>query len=76
MVERLGFDVQSEVGEVPIETFVIRAHNDTAKGIAADELDTGGDQIDIPRRVGESAATFSIVRLIDDSNGFVRVMVQ
>ena len=44
---------------------VVAVLNDSTRGIASTEIDTGGDQIDIVPRVGQSAVTKSIVRICD-----------
>lgn len=61
---------------VPGQPFVVRVLNDSHKGISATEIDTGGDEISVPLRVGEDAERRSIVQVISTENGMVRFMVQ
>lgn len=49
--------------------------NDPDLGIAADELDTGGDQIDVSERISGAAETRVILRLISQDNGMLCVEV-
>jgi len=52
------------------------ADNDATTGISTDELDTGGDEISFPPRLDESAADWTIVRLINQDNGMVQLEVR
>lgn len=54
--------------------FQIRVRNSSCNGISSGELDTGGDEIAFPLRIGEAAVRRSIVALSDDSNGMTRVI--
>lgn len=56
--------------------FTLRVRNSDRDGISSDELDTGGDEISFPIRIGETASRRSLVRLLDDSNGMTRVICE
>ena len=43
----------------------VRVANDSTTGISSDEIDTGGDRIDVAHRVGVAATTRPIVRIIE-----------
>ena len=64
------------VGEVPVQTITVSVKDDSVFGIATTEIDTGGDQIDLPLRVGETAVTRTITRVISTENGMVTFAVE
>jgi len=45
-------------------------------GIASEEVDTGGDKIDVPTRLDAGMRTRTIVRLIDQDGGMMRLEVR
>jgi len=50
--------------------------DDDYGGIASSEVDTGGDRIDVPPRVGATAETRAIARVSDQDGGMIRVEVR
>ena len=55
---------------------IVRVRNASVGGISSSEIDTGGDEISVPLRIGETAVRRSVIELIDDSNGFTRFVVE
>lgn len=76
MVERQELEALSEAGDISIQGTIVRVRNDDTKGIASDEVDTGGDELSFARRVGETPQRRSIVRVLSDANGLLRLLCQ
>jgi len=76
IVERNELQIISETGEITGQAIVIRVRNDSTYGISSSEVDTGGDEISFPLRVGDTAQRRAIVRVINDSAGLLRVLCQ
>lgn len=76
MVIRDPMRIINETGDVNSKAFIVRVHNDSVTGIGSDEINTGGDQISVASRVGETAERRSIVQVLNDSAGLVRFLVQ
>lgn len=51
--------------------FEVHVANDSTTGISSDELDTGGDQIELQPRVGETARKVSIQYLNEHDSGML-----
>ena len=71
-----GREITALVNRDNAPQFVIRVKNDSSSGISSSELDTGGDEISFPLRVGEGVVRRSIVELMDDSAGMTRVICE
>lgn len=69
--EALGEDVTTRT---PVLHVTVR--NDSVAGITAAEVDTGGDRIDLPLRVGGSATTRPIVGIVRQDAGLVTLEVR
>ena len=52
---------------------IVRLLNNATTGIAASEVDLGGDKIDAPLRDGDSATTLAIKQLVNDDAGWTSV---
>lgn len=75
LVIRDPLAVAAEVGGVLVNALVVRVKN-ASDGITADELDTGSDKLVIALRSGGESSLRSIVQLLSDANGFLRLLVQ
>jgi hypothetical protein len=73
MVER---DIPEEIPgtEIVSQSIVIRVKNDSRDGIASEEVNTGGDTVEVPIRLGQKGELRRIARVISDSNGLVRLL--
>jgi hypothetical protein len=71
VANRRRADTAGEVTGVPADRMTVQAVNRAADGIASSEVDTGGDSIEIPWRIGDVAAKHRIVALPDDDAGMV-----
>lgn len=60
---------------VVIYAIVIRVEDSVTTGIAATEIDTGGDSVLVPVRIGESPVRKEIVQVLSTENGIVRFVV-
>ena len=58
-VLREGPELLAETGDLNVSAMIIRVLND-ATGIASDDIDTGGDLVRLPLRLGESVKEFSL----------------
>lgn len=76
MVERGTLEVISETGDVTSQAIIVRVENDSVRGIASDEIDTGGDELSVPTRIGETSQRRAIVRVLNDNAGLVRFLCQ
>ena len=75
MIER-EVDLMTEAGDVSAQATIVRVENDATVGITSTEIDTGGDEISYPLRVGEDAVRRAIIKGMSTENGLVRFMVQ
>lgn len=75
-VERGTMEIINETGDVLSQAIIVTVENDNGKGIASDEIDTGGDKLAVARRVGKDAEQRSIVRVLSDNAGMVRFLCQ
>jgi hypothetical protein len=76
VITRTGPDSigQFDGGSRPVYEALVK--NDDVAGIASDELDTGGDKLQIAPNVNEKPITVRIVRLINHDAGHVLLLVQ
>lgn len=51
--------------------YEVRVANDSTYGISSSELNTGGDQISLPARIGETASRRSIQMLLEQDEGML-----
>ena len=58
-------------GSAPL--LVIEVANDSTTGISSDEVDTGGDKIEVAVRIGESAQKRLIKKIISQDAGMMRL---
>lgn len=63
-------------GEAQVQQITVRVRNHATLGILSDLIDTGGDAVALPLRVGESAVQRSIVRVLSTENGLVEFVVE
>lgn len=59
-----------------VTQFNIEVENDPSTGISADELDTGGDRIEVAARVGGIATSKSIRRIVSQDDGMIVLEVR
>lgn len=70
VVDRMGLQEVEGTGALA-ETFDVLIPNDATNGVAS--VDTGGDTITFPPRVGETAVARQVVAVIDNDNGMWRL---
>ena len=61
-------------GSRPIVDIFVK--NDSASGIASSEINTGGDKIQLPQRIGLTARTVSIMRIIAHDKSIMHLRCQ
>ena len=76
LVERGTFEVIGEVGEQAAPAIIVRVKADATEGITADEVDPGIDEISIGIRSDGTPERRSIVRVMSDTGGMLRLWVQ
>ena len=78
MVERGTPEVIAETGDITSQAIIIRVQNSDCNGIASDEVNIGGDEIGLNLRSIDNTMSRrrSIVRVLNDSNGLTRILVQ
>jgi len=77
-IEALTFYVNEDVEGAPIRSristikLVVRNNSDT--GISSNEIDTGGDKIELPVRKGDSEIKeYRIMKILSQNAGFLRL---
>ena len=76
IVIRESLTVLTEDGDTIVPVFFVHVANDVTNGITSDELDLGGDQIELRPREGETAERRSITRLVAHDNGMLELQCQ
>jgi hypothetical protein len=61
---------------VQSQSIVVRVLNNSTTGISSTEIETGGDEIAVALRLGETSVRRAIVRVQADSTGFLRLLLQ
>lgn len=57
--------------ETVLPVYEVHVVNNAATGISSDEIDTGGDQIELPSRDSKPAEKKTITRIITQDNGML-----
>jgi hypothetical protein len=68
--------ILAEIGEALTGAMIVRVSNGNTGGISATTIDTGTDRVEIALIADGEKEMRSIVRVLSDSNGFVRFLVQ
>lgn len=77
VVEREPPTLMDDAGNILSPSFMIYVANSNVAGIASNEIDTGGDRIQITNRVNEVAKkTCTIMRMIDNDDGMLQIAVR
>ena len=71
-----GREIMAIVDRTEMPRISIRVRNATCDGIASDEIDTGGDEVAVSLRIGETPKRRAVQELLDDSNGFTRFLCE
>jgi hypothetical protein len=71
VVIREALGVLPEDGDVVYPMFEIHVANDPSDGIASDELNLGGYQLEFPDRVGQPPKRHSILKLLSHDEGML-----
>jgi hypothetical protein len=71
VVIREVLGILPEDGDVVYPMFEIHVANDPSEGIASDELNLGGDQLEFPDRVGQPPKRHSILKLLSHDEGML-----
>jgi hypothetical protein len=68
--------ILAEIGEVLSQSLIVRVSNDSTDGIDATMIDTGTDRVEVAMVAGGEPEMRSVIRVLSDSNGFLRFLVQ
>jgi hypothetical protein len=71
VVIREALGILPEDGDVVYPMFEIHVANDPSEGIASDELNLGGDQLEFADRVGQPPKRHSILKLLSHDEGML-----
>lgn len=72
IIEREPPSFVEDSGEVVSLSFIIRIDNDCASGVLASEVDTGGDEVELIYKLGDTRTTRrTIEKLISQDSGVV-----
>ena len=76
IVVRDPIAILSEIGDALTGSMIVRVSNNDTDGISSTTIDTGTDRVALPLVVGGDSEMRSIVRVLSDSNGFTKFLVQ
>jgi len=71
VVERQNLQLPAEYGGSVTPVFIVHVANTCTRGISSEELNLGGDTIDLAIRVGEEISQRSIVQMLDHDEGML-----
>ena len=57
--------------ETVLPVYEVHVANDSVTGISSNEIDTGGDQIELPSRDGKTAEKKTITRIVTQDHGML-----
>ena len=76
-VIRNEMQILAEAGDVPAQAMIISVENDSTDGIAAAEINTGGDEINVALQAGGTAERRAITKVLPTSTSTnTRFLVQ
>jgi hypothetical protein len=77
IVDREPPTLLDEVGNVISLTFMVYVKNDEADGISGQEVDTGGDKIELAAKANDtSKRQYAIVKVTDNDFGMIQLAVR
>ena len=76
IVVRDPIAILAEIGEALTGAMIVRVSNSNVDGINANTIDTGTDRVEIALTADGDKEMRSVVRVLSDSNGFLRFLVQ
>jgi hypothetical protein len=76
VVIREQITVLSEAGDTVVPVYEVHVANSSTVGISSDELDLGGDQIELPPRDGKTAEKRTITQLLTQDTGMLVLRCQ
>jgi hypothetical protein len=76
IVVRDPIAILAEIGEALTGAMIIRVSNSNIDGINSTNIDTGTDRVEVALIADGPKELRSIVRVLSDSNGFLRFLVQ
>ena len=76
VVERNPPDLFDAVGNAVAVNAIVRFHNDATTGVDANNLNTGGDEIDIAIRNGATVKTQSVFQVLSTDAGVTVLAVR
>ena len=63
-------------GDAVLPKFVLRVRNSCKTGIASNEIDTGKDELEFIKQIGEAVPTrFSIAQMVSQDSGVTQIAV-
>jgi len=71
VVVRETLGILPEDGDVVYPLFEVHVANDQVEGIASDELNLGGDELEFSVRVGQPVSRHSILKLLSHDEGML-----
>lgn len=71
VVERQQVQLNPEDGDTLTPVFIVHVANDATEGISSDELNVGGDRIELAVRVGETPTLRTVMRLLGHDEGMI-----
>jgi hypothetical protein len=77
IVDREPPTLMDEAGNVVSLTFLIHVANSKTLGITAEEVDTGGDEIEVIEKAGGvTRRRVAVIRVMENDNGMVQLAVR
>ena len=70
VIRQIAETISDEENRV-VPVFEVHVANDSTNGIAADEINRGGDTIDIAERIGQTAKPRPITQILEQDEGMI-----
>lgn len=71
VIERQQVQLNPEDGDTLTPVFLVHVANNATEGISSDELNVGGDTMEIAVRVGETPTMRRVIRLLGHDEGMI-----
>lgn len=76
IIEREPPAIFDAAGNTVLPQFIVRVYNSCRSGISSKEIDTGGDEVEFLRKIGDVIpSTFSVGQLLSQDAGVTRFSV-
>jgi hypothetical protein len=71
IIEREQVQLNPEDGDILTPVFMVHVLNDRTRGVSSDELNVGGDKIELSVRVGDKPTLRTVMRLMGHAGSMI-----